>query len=55
MSSLSSHLTRFVARLFAGCPRFRLKGLVGLTVGLAIDGAVSIAGEVTVDLSGWSL
>ena len=46
---------RFVARPFAGRPRFRLGGLVGLTVGLAIDGAVSIAGEVAVGLSGWSL
>ena len=36
--SLSSypHLTRFVARLFAGRPRFRLRGSVGLAVGLAI-------------------
>ena len=30
------HLTRFVARLFAGRPRFRLRGSVGLAVGLAI-------------------
>ena len=30
------HLTRFVARLFAGCPRFYLKSLVGLSVGPAI-------------------
>ena len=55
MPSLSSHLTRFVARPFAGRPRFRLGGLVGLTVGLAIGGAVSIAGEVVVSLSEWSL
>ena len=44
-SSLSPHLARFVARLFAGCPRFRLKGSVGLIVGLAIASAVLIAGE----------
>ena len=30
------HLTNFVARLFAGCPCFHLKNLVGLAVGLAI-------------------
>ena len=55
MPSLLSHLTRFVARFFAGGPRFRLRGLLGLTVGLAIDGVVSIAGEVAVGLSRWSL
>ena len=55
LDALLSHLTRFIARLFAGRPRFRLRGLVGLTVGLAIGGAVSIAGEVAVGLSGWSL
>ena len=41
--------------LLAGRPRFCLGGPVGLTVGLAIGGAVSIAGEVAVGLSGWSL
>ena len=35
-SSLSPHLMRFLARLFASHPRFRFRGLVGLTVGLAI-------------------
>ena len=55
MPSLLSHLMCFVARLFAGHPRFRLRGLVGLTVGLAIGGAVSIAGEVAVGLSRWFL
>ena len=36
-------------------PCFHLRDLVGLTVGLAIDGMVSIVGEVAVGLSGWSL
>ena len=52
MPSLLPHLTRCVGRSFVGRPRFRLGGLVGLTVGLAIGGAVSIAGEVAVGLSG---
>ena len=50
-SSLSPHLTRYVARLFAGRLCFCLRGLVGLVVGLAIGGAVSMAGEVAVSLS----
>ena len=41
--------------LLAGCPCFYLGGLVGLTVGLAIGGIVSIAGKVVVGLSIWSL
>ena len=45
--------------LLAGHPRFCLGGskdlTVSLIVGLAIGGAVSIAGEVAVDLSGWIL
>ena len=53
MPSLSPYLTRFVARPFAGRPRFRLAG--SLTVGLAIGGTVSMEGEVAVGLSGWSL
>ena len=44
-----------VARLFAGRPRFQLKGLMGLIVGLAINSTVSIAGKVAVGLSGQSL
>ena len=36
--------------LVAGRPRFRL--LLGLTVGLAIGGAVSVGGEVAVGLVG---
>ena len=44
-SSLLPHLAHFLARPFASRPRFRLKGSIGLTVGLAIDGAVSIVGE----------
>ena len=57
-SSLSSHLAyvlvHFVARP-VGCPRFRFRGLVGLTLGLAIGDAVSMVGEVAVGLSRWSL
>ena len=36
--SLSSypHLTRFIVRYFAGCPRFRLRSSLGLAIGLAI-------------------
>ena len=48
----------FLARLLvllAGRPRFCLGGSVGWTIGLAIGGAVSIAREVPVDLSGCSL
>ena len=42
--SLSSypHLTRFVARLFAGCPRFHLRGSMGLAVGLAIKWSAAL-------------
>ena len=47
-------LMRFLARL-VGRPRFRLGGSVDLAVGLAIGGVVSMAGEVAVGLSGWSL
>ena len=47
-SSLSPHLARFLAR-FAGRPRFRFRGLVGLTVGLAIGGATSIRGKVALE------
>ena len=36
VSSLSPYLTRFLTRLFASHPRFRLKGSVSLAVGLAI-------------------
>ena len=53
-SSLSPYLARFLVRP-VGSPRFRLKGSVGLIVGLAIGGAVLIVGEVAVGLSGWSL
>ena len=38
--------------LLAGRPRFRLRGFVGVIVGLAIGGVVSILGEVVVDLLG---
>ena len=44
------HLTRFVARLFAGHPHFCLAE--NLTIGLAIGGAVSITGKVIVGLLG---
>ena len=57
VSSLLSHLAcilvRFVARP-VGRPCFHFRGSVGLTMGLAIGGAVSMAGEVAVGLSGWS-
>ena len=49
-----SYLARFLTRP-VGCPRFCFKGSVGLTVGLAIGGAVLIAREVAVGLSRWSL
>ena len=52
---ISPHLTRFVARLFAGRPCFRLRGLVDLTFGLAIGGAVSKSVDVAVRFSKWSL
>ena len=48
-SSLLPHLVRFLVRL-VGCLRFHLAG--SLIVGLAIDGAVSMAGKVAVGLSG---
>ena len=35
-SSLSPHLARFLAYLFADRPCFRLRGSMGLAVGLAI-------------------
>ena len=53
-SPFSSHLARFLARP-VDRPCFCLRGSVGLTVGLAISGVVSMAGEVAVGLSGWSL
>ena len=53
-SSLSLHLARFLSRP-DGCSHFRFRGLVGLTMGLAIGGAVLMAEEVAVGLSGWSL
>ena len=53
-SYLLPHLARFVARLF-GCLCFCLRGSMGLTIGLAIGGAVSIVGEVAVGLSNRSL
>ena len=53
-SSLSPHLARFLACPL-GRPCFCLKGSTGLVVGLAIGGAMSMAGKVAVDLSGWSL
>ena len=49
--SLSPHLASFLAHP-VGRPHFHLRDLVGLTVGLAIGDAVSIAGEVAVGLSG---
>ena len=51
---LACVLVRFVVRP-VGHPCFRFRGLVGLTVGLAIGGTVSMAGEVAVGLSEWSL
>ena len=53
-SSLSPHLARFSV-CPDGRPCFRFRDLVGLTVGLAINDAVSMAREVAVGLSGWSL
>ena len=47
-SHLAPHLAHFLAR-FAGLPRFRFGGLVGLTVGLAIGGATSIKGKVALE------
>ena len=52
ISSLSPHLARFLARL-VGRLCFCLAG--NLTVDLAIGGVVSMAGEVAVGLSRWSL
>ena len=43
------HLTRFVARPFAGRPCFRLRSSAGLAVGLAIGGATSIKGKVALE------
>ena len=51
MPSLLPYLTRFVMRFFAGHSRFRLEELMSLTIDLAIGSAVSIVGEVAVDLS----
>ena len=48
--SLSFHLVCFLARL-ASRLRFCFRGLMGLTISLAINGAMSIAGEVAVSLS----
>ena len=45
---------RFLAHPL-GHPLFRLRGSVGLIVGPAIGGAVSIAREVAIGLSEWSL
>ena len=45
---------RFIA-LFTGLPCFPFKGSVGLTIGLAIGGAVLIAGEIAVNMLGWFL
>ena len=54
VSSLSPHLAHFLAHPVSR-PRFRLRDSAGLVVGLAIGDAVSMAGEVVVGLSGWSL
>ena len=51
-SSLLPHLVRFLARP-VGCSRFYLAG--SLTIGLAIGGTVSMAGEVAIGFLGWSL
>ena len=53
-SSLLPHLAHFLAGP-EDCLCFCLRGSVGLVVGLAIGDAVSMAGEVAVGLSGWSL
>ena len=45
---LLSHLTRFVTRLFAGHPCFRLRSSIGLTISLAISGVILIVGIITV-------
>ena len=50
-SPLSPHLARFLARS-VGRPCFCLRDPVGLTVGLAIGGTVSMARKVAVGLSG---
>ena len=47
-SFLSPHLACFLAH-FAGRPRFRFRGLVDLTVGLAIGGAISIRSKVALE------
>ena len=49
-SSLSLHLACFLAHTISR-PHFRFKGSIGLTVGLAIGGAVLMAGEVALGLS----
>ena len=41
--------------LLGGYPCFYLRGSMGLTVSLAIGGAVLMAGEVAVGLSEWFL
>ena len=50
---LSPHfLMRFIARLFTSHLCFRLRGLLGLTAGLAIGGAILIVGKVAISLLG---
>ena len=47
-------LAFLIVPVLAGRPRFCLVAPVGLTVGLAIGGAVSTGGDVAVGLSGFS-
>ena len=51
-SSLLPHLVRFVARFFIGCPRFHLRGLIGLIVGLVMGKTESKNADITINFSG---